>query len=82
MRGVLLRPTAVKLKNTTLISNIFEKDEVTYLVAHELVHQWFGNLVSPKWWDDIWLSESFSTYFQYKAIDIVSICIYYLFIYN
>ncbi|MBI2641497.1 M1 family metallopeptidase [Candidatus Roizmanbacteria bacterium] len=42
---------------------------VAEVVAHELVHQWFGNLVTMKWWDDLWLNESFATYMAYKSLD-------------
>lgn len=39
------------------------------VIAHELWHQWSGNLVTMKWWDDLWLNESFANYMAYKAVD-------------
>lgn len=35
---------------------------MTLVMAHELAHQWFGNLVTPSWWTDEWLSEGITTY--------------------
>ena len=45
------------------------KQRVAYVVAHELAHQWFGNLVTMKWWDNLWLNESFATWVGWLAVD-------------
>ncbi|CAF2240874.1 unnamed protein product [Brassica napus] len=45
------------------------KQRVAIVVAHELAHQWFGNLVTMEWWTHLWLNEGFATWVSYLAID-------------
>lgn len=47
------------------------RTRIAEVVAHELAHQWFGDLVTMKWWDDTWLNESFAEFMSYKAIESV-----------
>nr|XP_022919862.1 aminopeptidase N-like [Onthophagus taurus] len=51
------------------VTSILSKICVASVVAHELAHQWFGNLVTMKWWTDLWLNEGFATYMAAVAVD-------------
>ncbi len=72
--GAMENAGAITFRDSLLIIDdktapVSQKRSFAYVMAHELAHQWFGNLVTMPWWNDLWLNEAFATWIEYRIVE-------------
>ncbi len=72
--GAMENAGAVTFREVALLADpatapLAVQKRIAEVITHELAHQWFGNLVTMAWWDDLWLNEAFATWMAYKIVD-------------
>ncbi len=73
--GAMENPGCVTFRDSYVFRSRVTDSERGYratTIAHEMAHQWFGNLVTMRWWDDLWLNESFAEYLGNRVCDAVT----------
>ena len=69
--GAMENPGCVTIRDAYLFRGSATREEIllrSNTIAHEMAHMWFGDLVTMRWWDDLWLNESFAEYMAYRAL--------------